>query len=100
MPFSLPHKFPITDSLTRIALSKLFNKKKSFYNNNYTQFVRDINDLKKDLPFEITYAEIDAYLWLYGQWLNYIDKNQGSLEFLYLVKHHYKSLEQLSTLIE
>ena len=97
--FHYPHKFPITDSLTRIALSKLFNKKKNFYNNNYTQFVRDINDLKKDLPFEITYAEIDAYLWLYGQWLNYIDKNQGSLEFLYLVKHHYKSLEQLSAII-
>ena len=97
--FHYPHKFPITDSLTKIALSKLFNKKKNFYNSNYTQFTRDINNLKKSTPFDTIYAEIDAYLWLYGQWLNYIDKNKCSHEFMYLVKHHYKLLEQLSTLI-
>ncbi|GAI66720.1 unnamed protein product [marine sediment metagenome] len=63
-----------------------------------TQFVHDINDLKKNVKFEITYAQIDTYLWLYGQWLEYKDKNQCSHEFRYLIEHDYDLLEDLSPL--
>ena len=94
--FHYPHKFPITDSFSKIALSKLFDKKINYYNNNYTQFIHDINDLKKNNTFEITYAQIDTYLWLYGQWLEYKDKNQCSHEFRYLIECEYELLEDLS----
>jgi len=94
--FHYPHKFPITDSFSQLALSRLFNKKMKNYENNYTQFVHDINDLKKSIKFEITYVQIDSYLWLYGQWLNYTDKDQCSHEFRYLVEHEYEFLEHLS----
>ncbi len=94
--FHCPHKFPITDSFSKIALSKLFDKKINYYNNNYTQFIHDINDLKKNNKFEVTYAQIDTYLWLYGQWLKYKDKNQCSHEFRYLIEHEYDLLEDLS----
>lgn len=77
-------------------LSKLFDKKINYYNNNYTQFIHDINDLKKNIKFQITYAQIDTYLWLYGQWLKYEDKNQCSHEFRYLIEHEYDLLEDLS----
>ena len=96
--FHYPHKFPIIDSFSKIALSKLFYKKIHYYDNNYTQFVHEINDLKKSNKIEITYAHIDTYLWLYGQWLDYKDKNQCSHEFRYLVEHDYELLEQLSPL--
>jgi len=94
--FHYPHRFPITDSYSRLALSTLFNNKMNYYDNNYTQFVHDINDIKKNIKFEITYAQIDTYLWLYGQWLEYEDKNQCSHEFRYLIEHEYELLEDLS----
>ncbi len=94
--FHYPHKFPITDSYSKIALSKLFDKKINYYDNNYTQFIHDINDLKNSIKFEITYAKIDTYLWLYGQWLEYKDKNQCSHEFRYLIECEYELLEDLS----
>ncbi len=97
--FHYPHKFPITDSFSKIALSKLFDKKMKNYDKNYTQFVYDINVFKKKVEFEITYVQIDTYLWLYGQWLEYKDKDQCSHEFRYLVEHDYELLEQLSPLI-
>jgi len=96
--FHYPHKFPITDSYSKIALSKLFDKKINYYDNNYTQFIHDINDLKNSIKFEITYAKIDTYLWLYGQWLEYKDKNQCSHEFRYLIEHQYDLLEDLSSI--
>jgi len=83
--FHYPHRFPITDSYSRLASSTLFNNKMNYYDNNYTQFIHDINDLKNSIKFEITYAKIDTYLWLYGQWLEYKDKNQCSHEF----RHYY-----------
>jgi len=72
--FHYPHRFPITDSYSRLALSTLFNNKMNYY----------------------AYAQIDTYLWLYGQWLEYEDKNQCSHEFRYLIEHEYELLEDLS----
>lgn len=94
--FHYPHKFPITDSFSKIALSTLFSKKMNYYDNNYTQFTHDINDLKKNTKFEVAYAQIDTYLWLYGQWLKYKDKNQCSHEFRYLIEREDDLLEDLS----
>ncbi|MFW9879456.1 MAG: hypothetical protein ACFFG0_40790 [Candidatus Thorarchaeota archaeon] len=94
--FHYPHKFPIIDSFSKIALSKLLDKKVNIFDNNYTQFVHDINALKKIIGFEITYAQLDTYLWLYGQWLDYKNRDKCSHEFRYLVEYEYESLKDLS----
>ena len=90
--FHYPDKFPIIDSFSKIGLSNLFGKN---INYNYTQFMDDINVLKECIEFKITYDQLDTYLWLYGQLLEYKHKNQCSIEFRYLLEHKKDLLEDL-----
>jgi len=69
--FHYPNKFPIYDRYSRYALSYLLGKTKSCYENNYTQFKKDLDDLILNLSWKPSYKEMDSYLWLYGQWLAY-----------------------------
>ena len=73
--FHYPDKFPIYDRFARIALSDLIgNKKKKIYLNNYFQFKKDLDELISKLDWKSSYKEMDKYLWLYGQWLYYKEK--------------------------
>ena len=72
--FHYPDKFPIYDRFARIALSDLTGEKKKTYLNNYFQFKKDLDELMSDLDWKSSYIEIDKYLWLYGQWLFFKEK--------------------------
>lgn len=69
--FHYPKIFPIYDQFSRYALSDLLGKKKGEYNGNYSLFKSDLDDLIADLSWKTLYKEIDLYLWLYGQWIEY-----------------------------
>ena len=91
--FHHPDKFPIIDSFSKIGLSNLFGKN---INYNYTQFMDDINVLKESIELEVTYDQLDTYLWLYGQFIEYKRTEQCSLEFRYLLEHENDLVENLS----
>lgn len=69
--FHYPNKFPIYDKYSSYALSNLLGKMKSYYENNYTQFKNDLDNLISKLSWNPSYKDLDSYLWLYGQWLIY-----------------------------
>lgn len=69
--FHFPEIFPIYDKFARIALSDLLDKKKGEYNGKYALFKRDLDDFMEKLNWKTSYKEIDKYLWLYGQWVEY-----------------------------
>ncbi len=69
--FHYPEIFPIYDKFSRNALSDLLGKKKGEYYNNYSLFKSDLDDLIASLSWKSSYKEIDKYLWLYGQWIEY-----------------------------
>ena len=94
--FHYPHKFPIIDEYVKIGLSNLLSKKPPIIiNHNYAQFMHEITELKKDLGFEVTNAQLNSYLWLYGNWVEY-GSNPCSLEFWYLVEDENDSVQGLS----
>ena len=69
--FHYPQIFPIYDKFARIALSDLLEKKKGEYDGKYALFKSDLDDLMEKLNWKTSYKEIDKYLWLYGQWVEY-----------------------------
>ena len=69
--FHYPEIFPIYDKFARIALSDLLEKKKGEYNGKYGLFKRDLDDFMAKLSWKTSYKEMDRYLWLYGQWVEY-----------------------------
>ena len=69
--FHYPQIFPIYDKFARFALSDLLEKKKGEYNGKYALFKSDLDDLMEKLSWKTSYKEIDKYLWLYGQWVEY-----------------------------
>ena len=70
--FHFPEAFPIYDKFSCQALSDLLGKKKSEYDDNYSHFKEDLDGLIANLSWKPSYKEIDVYLWLYGQWIEYI----------------------------
>ena len=69
--FHYPEIFPIYDKYSRFALSDLLGKKKGEYENKYPLFKNDLDGLMENLSWKTSYKELDVYLWLYGQWIEY-----------------------------
>lgn len=80
--FHYPQIFPIYDKFARFALSDLLEKKKGEYDGKYALFKCDLDDFMEKLSWKSTYKELDTYLWLYGQWIEYkkYKDNQMMLE--------------------
>ncbi|KKN58642.1 hypothetical protein LCGC14_0550090 [marine sediment metagenome] len=103
--FHYPNKFPIYDRYARNALSNLLGKSKSYYESNYTQFKKDLDDLISNLSWKSSYKEMDTYLWLYGQWIvykKYIDdeselKKRFSHRIRNFIKNHIELFFELDS---
>ncbi len=94
--FHYPSRFPIFDHFVRKELSKLTGA--TYGDNEYSKFKANLDELILKLDFDITYTDIDTYLWLYGQWKIYQQKGEGwyfSNEFRYLLKNHITLLKKL-----
>ncbi len=101
--FHDPYSFPIYDRFARIALSNLIGKNKNYYLNNYSQFKNDLDELMSNLDWESSYKELDKYLWLYGQWLFYKEKESQnkrvfSRRIRNLIQKHKKLFSDLEPL--
>ncbi len=98
--FHYPDKFPIYDRFARIALGDLTGRKRSVYLNNYSQFKKDIDKIISKLDWKSSYKEMDDYLWLYGQWLYYKEKESQnkqvfSRRITHLLQKHKKLFSNL-----
>lgn len=102
--FHYPDMFPIYDKFSRYALSDLLEKKKSEYTNKYSLFKRDLDDLMAKLSWKTSYNDLDKYLWLYGQWVEYkkYEDNQDKLKKKFsrrmrnFIKENYTLFQQLT----
>lgn len=77
--FSSPHYFPIYDRYAVKALSYLTKKPQSSYQADYTSYKEGIDQLKDSLGLD-SYKDIDIYLWLFGQWLLYIERKEKAFK--------------------
>jgi len=93
--FHRPYRFPIFDSFARKGLSNLTEKK--YKPNEYSQFKNDLDKIRESMDFDVSYAIMDTFLWLYGQWETYNLKGEERISnnFRYLIKHHGEMLKNL-----
>lgn len=77
--FHCPKRFAIYDQFADKALGNLLGRQAKF---SYAEFKSSLDKLilETNLPFKAPYKEIDEYLWLYGQWLDYKDGRHVSTE--------------------
>lgn len=69
--FHQPNRFPIYDTFARKGLSRIMSYPLNRYVWEYGLFKADIDNLTKQLNMKFTYKQIDVYLYLYGQWLDF-----------------------------
>jgi len=76
--FEQPNKFPMIDRFTRKALSDITERPIYHYKKDYNLFKKDLEELIEflniKLKIRLDYKTIDMYLWLYGQYLSYLEK--------------------------
>jgi len=94
--FHEPERFPIYDSFAKIGLGSLLEKDINEYNWKYENFKNDIDDLLNKNRLNISYKQIDEYLWLYGKWINY-KNNVSNLsgEIKYAIENYINLFEKL-----
>jgi len=70
--FHRPKRFAIYDKFADKALGNLLGRQAKF---SYAEFKSSLDKLilETNLSFNVPYKEIDEYLWLFGQWLDYED---------------------------
>lgn len=66
--FHRPDRFAIYDQFADKALRYLLGRQQKF---DYGEFLSSLDKLILETGLQLTYKDIDIYLWLYGQWLDY-----------------------------
>jgi len=79
--FHHPEKYPITDSFTRRAVKHLMERNKGKYD-EYGFFKQAIDGMISALHGEPSYKEMDVYLYLLGQWIEYKSMKRSSVNSL------------------
>ena len=83
--FHHPLKYPITDSISKRGLRYLMYKRTFAYYDSYANFVGDIDLVRSSMDYNISYKDIDIYLYLLGGYLKpqIISSNVKSVYTMY-----------------
>lgn len=91
--FHQPNKFPIWDRFAAIGLGALMNKN-YLRARNYSQFKPDIDTLLSKTGLQLSYRDLDWYLWLYGQKIeNYKGASSEVKELNKCIPHLFTQLD-------
>jgi len=74
--FHYRDRYPIYDKFARKAISYLTNNTIQYYE-KFENFKKELDIMIAKIDKNITYKQIDIYLYLLGQWLDYKKGNKG-----------------------
>ncbi len=90
--FHRPKRFAIYDKFADKALGDLLERQGKF---SYAEFQLSLDKLIREANPPPNYKEIDVYLWLYGQWLDYNGGNRVSSEIKEAISRQRELFSQL-----